>query len=59
MMVIKKHLGGAVYVEFDGFTLVLVLDGIHAAHRIVLEPEVYRGLVAFVAELQGEEADRG
>ena len=56
----KRYLGDAVYVDFDGYGLVLTTeDGVSETNRIVLEPEIYYALVAYVQELKGEEADRG
>lgn len=51
----KRYLGDGAYVEFDGYALVLTTeDGIRATNRVVLEPEVWRALEAFVAELTEE-----
>jgi len=48
----KAYLGDAVYVEFDGFALVLTTeDGIEATNRIVLEHAVYSALVQYVEHL--------
>ncbi len=49
----KQYIGDAVYVDFDGFGIVLTTeDGIRATNRIVLEPEVYSALVRYVEALQ-------
>lgn len=57
-MTAKEYLGDAVYVEFDGFQLVLTTEnGIRATNRIVLEPEVYAALVQFVERLKALPAD--
>ena len=48
----KHYLGDAVYVDFDGYMLVLTTeDGIRATNTIALEPEVYRALLQYVAIL--------
>ena len=50
---VKVYLGDGCYVEFDGYGLVLTTEnGISETNRIVLEPEVYRALVEFVAHLK-------
>lgn len=52
----KRYLGDGVYVEFDGYNLILTTEnGITATNRIVLEPSVYGLLVVFVAGLRGEQ----
>jgi hypothetical protein len=49
----KAYLGDGVYVEFDGYALVLTTeDGIRATNTIVLEPEVCDALTAYVASLK-------
>ena len=46
----KTYLGDGVYAEFDGFSLILTAEnGIEATDTIVLEPEVYTALTAYVA----------
>lgn len=51
----KVYLGDAVYVEFDGYGLVLTTeDGIRATNRIVLEPDVYLRLTEYVDRLREE-----
>lgn len=48
----KTYLGDGAYAEFDGFAIVLTAEnGIEASDRIVLEPEVYRSLLEFVAHI--------
>lgn len=45
----KRYLGDSVYVEFDGYDIVLTTeDGRRATNRIVMEPEVYAALLEFV-----------
>jgi hypothetical protein len=47
----KTYLGDAVYLELEGDCLVLTTEnGISVTNRIVLEPEVYRALLEFVAK---------
>ena len=48
----KTYLGDGVYVDFDGYQLVLTAEnGIEAHDRIFLEPSVYRNLEAFWKKL--------
>lgn len=45
----KSYLGDAVYVEHDGFGLVLTTeDGYSTTNRIVLEPEVWGALETYI-----------
>jgi len=49
----KLYLGDGVYVDFDGYALVLTTeDGMGTTNRIVLEDEVYAGLLDYVAILK-------
>lgn len=49
----KRYLGDGVYVEFDGYAIILTAeDGIRITHRIVLEPDVYRAFVSYVEQLR-------
>lgn len=49
----KTYLGDAVYVDFDGYGLVLTTeDGIRASNTIYMEPDVYAALVAYVLALK-------
>ena len=49
----KSYLGDGVYVDFDGFALVLTTEnGIETSNTIVLEPEVYVALTRYVARLK-------
>jgi len=57
---IWTYLGDGAFVEHDGWSLVLTTsDGARTTNRIVLEPEVYAALVAFVARLKPAVADEG
>ena len=48
----KEYLGDAVYVEHDGYALVLTTeDGISTTNTIYLEPEVLKALMDYVARL--------
>ena len=48
----KTYLGDGCYAEHDGYAFVLTTEnGISETNRIVLEPEVYAKLVAFVARV--------
>ena len=50
----KRYLGDGVYIDFDGFALVLTTeDGISVTNRIVLEEEVYAGIGAFLLHIKG------
>lgn len=54
----RTYLGDGVYVGHDGYGLVLTTeDGIRETNRIVLEPDVYRALVAYVEALGRKEGD--
>lgn len=45
----KSYLGDAVYVEHDGFGLVLTTeDGYSVTNRIVLEPEAWHALETYI-----------
>ena len=56
----KMYIGDAVYVEFDGYCLVLTTeDGVQTTNRIVLEPFVYTALTKYVAPLVAEEPTHG
>lgn len=53
----KDYLGDGVYVNFDGFALVLTTeDGITVTNCIVLEPDVYRALLGYVERLKTKPA---
>jgi hypothetical protein len=49
----KIYLGDGVYVDFDGYQLVLTSeDGISVLNTIYLEPNVYTALIAYVEKLK-------
>lgn len=49
----KAYLGDGCYVQHDGWALVLTTEnGIRTTNEIVLEPEVYANLIAYVDLLQ-------
>jgi len=51
----KAYLGDAVYIDFDGFNLILTTeDGIQATNTIILEPAIYQTLVDYVERLNNE-----
>jgi len=48
----KVYLGDGVYVDFDGYQIVLTTeDGISVTNTIYLEPNIYASLVAYVGQL--------
>ena len=48
----KAYLGDGVYIDFDGYMLVLTTeDGIEATNTIYLEPEVFKLLMKYVERL--------
>lgn len=54
-MDLKSYLGDAVYVNFDGYYLILTTeDGVSSTNTILLEPEVYAALVRYVQALPKE-----
>jgi hypothetical protein len=49
----KQYIGDGVYVEFDGWAIVLTTEnGVETTNRVVLETEVYSSLVAYVDALK-------
>jgi hypothetical protein len=51
----KEYLGDGAYVNFDGYSLILTAEnGIRATDTIVLEPNVWLALVAYVERLASE-----
>lgn len=55
----KQYIGDGVYVEFDGYFLILTTsDGVSVTNTIVLEPKVWRGLERFVNELGKDKAGK-
>ena len=56
-MELKAYLGDGVYVNFDGFALVLTTeDGLTVTNCIFLEPDVYRALLGYVDRLKTKPA---
>lgn len=56
------YIGDGVYITIEGWGQIKLFtyDGVGVQDVIYLEPEVYRALVAYVAEkTHGTEADRG
>ncbi len=52
----KTYLGDGAFAEFDGFAIVLTAEnGMAVTNRVVLEPEVYRALLEFVAQIAKRE----
>jgi hypothetical protein len=50
---VKEYIGDAVYVDFDGYMLVLTTEnGIGVANTICLEPNVWVQLLAYVERLE-------
>jgi hypothetical protein len=48
----KQYLGDAVYIEYDGFSIVLTTEnGIEVTNTVVLEPEVLAAFLRFVTTL--------
>ena len=51
----KAYLGNGVYVDFDGYHIVLTTNnGIRATNTIYLEPEVYKALTDYVKRVKDE-----
>lgn len=51
----KEYIGDGVYVDYDGYALILTTEnGISVHDTIILEPDVYRSLVQYVARLKQE-----
>jgi len=48
----KTYLGDGVFVDWDGYALVLTAEnGIDVTDQIILEPDVFTALVAYVERL--------
>ena len=49
----KDYIGDGVYVDFDGYHIVLTAEnGVYATDTIALEPPVFEALLRFNARLQ-------
>jgi hypothetical protein len=49
----KEYLGDGAYVDYDGYSLILTAEnGIRATDTVVLEPNVWLALVAYVERLK-------
>ncbi len=51
----KQYLGDGVYVDFDGYGLIITTEnGIETTNQIILEPEVYGSLLNYVRDLKSD-----
>lgn len=51
-MTSKQYIGDGVYVEYDGFNLILTTeDGISSTSMIYLAPAVYDALTTYVSKI--------
>ena len=47
----KRYIGDGVYIDYDGFVFILTTEnGISIQNIVILEPEVWEGLTAYVTE---------
>ena len=53
----KHYIGDSVYVDFDGFSLIITTEQSDsvASNTIVLEPDVYQQLVLYVEGLKHDQ----
>jgi hypothetical protein len=57
----KQYIGDSVYVEFDGYRLILTTENGYSddpRNRIVLEPEVFHDLVKFYKQITFDDGTR-
>lgn len=48
----KVYIGDGVYVDFDGYGFILTTEnGIEVTNTVVLEPEIFDSLVAYVSRV--------
>ena len=53
----KHYLGDGVYIEFDGFTIILTTEnGIEVTNTIVLEPEVLNNFTEYITRFSLKES---
>lgn len=51
----KTYLGDGAYAEWDGYSFIITAEnGVYATDRVVLEPKVWRALMAFVKKVDEE-----
>ncbi len=51
----KEYLGDGLFVDFDGYQIVLTAeDGVRATNTVYLEPRVLEAFINYVKELKGK-----